>query len=221
MDTFDPFDFVLLYVYYEVVVMVVTLLTRERWPRIAVDRFDVDAPAGPLVAIEGRSTEFRHMLHELRGGDREMLELTVTKDWVTLRTTEPPCDHRLSLPVPRISTVDCNESPRFKQFAGLAAFAGGAAVWAAVFGLTPSRIGATLVGIGLNGALLALDRSAALLYLGEGSEKGIGAVLLPGALPRSVVVERMRAARQRLVEETARSAAPQLHPNATNGQRSA
>ena len=132
----------------------------------------------------------------------------VTKDWVTLRTSDPPSDHRLALPVPRISTVDWSESPRFKPFASLAVFAGMAAAWAGVFGLAPSRIGATLVAIGLTGALLALDRSAALFYLGEGSEKGIGVVLVPGAIPRSVVVERTRAASQRILEVTTRAATP-------------
>ena len=207
MDGFGPFDFVLAYVYFEVFGMVVTLLTREPRPWIAVDRFDV-APAGPLVTIEGRSTGFRQMLRQLRGEDRQVLELTVTKDWVTLRTSVPASDYRLTLPVPRISTVDWSESPRFKPFAGLAAFAGGAAVWAASFGMPPSRVGATLVAIGLTGALLALDRSAALLYLGEGAEKGIGAVLVPGAIPRSVIVERTRAACLRIGEVTARAATP-------------
>src|SRR4051812_49730014 len=103
MDGFDSFDVVLFFLYFQLIDTLVTRLTREGRPRIAVDKFDVrfvppdvDAPAGPLVTIEGRCTGLRHMLRELRGGHHEVVQLTVTQDWVTLRTTDPPADERLT-----------------------------------------------------------------------------------------------------------------------------
>jgi hypothetical protein len=190
----DGYDFVLIYIFGLVFVRFVDRLGRPPQQTIAVDRFDVDAAAGPLVAIEGRLAGLNEELKTLRGADPRVA-LTVTRDRVTLRRISRP-DREVAIAASRIADIQWTAVRRSEHIAPLAVLAY-CAVCAALGWASAARIGATLAGVGLYGALELSDRIAARLHVGTG-ERAIGVGLAPGAVRRADVIERSRAAFDRI-----------------------